>query len=122
MKTALAQCMEYYNNKWHGTIKCTPEEAFQQKFISTNDLKNMQPEDLRTRIVEATKRKGQIANQGHIMEFKIGDKILVRDRIKTKVRHDGQKLLIPMMQTTNRYSLKAKITKLKGNCFDIQFE
>lgn len=53
------------------------------------------------------------------MEFKIGDKILVRDRIKTKVRHDGQKLLIPMMQTTNRYSLKAKITKLKGNCFDI---
>ena len=56
------------------------------------------------------------------MEFKIGDKILVRDRIKCKVRHDGQKLLIPMMQTTNRYSLKAKITKLKGNCFDIQFE
>ena len=63
--------MEYYNNKWHGTIKCTPEEGFQQKYMSTNDLKNMQSEDIRTRIVESTKRKGQIANQGHLMEFKI---------------------------------------------------
>ncbi len=23
---------------------------------------------------------------------------------------------------TNRYSLKAKITKIKGNCFDTEFE
>lgn len=26
------------------------------------------------------------------------------------------------MNISNRYSLRAKITKIKGNCFDIQFE
>ncbi len=38
-----------------------------------------------------------MANQGRIMEFNIGDNILVRDKIKLKTRHDGQKLLIPMI-------------------------
>ena len=56
------------------------------------------------------------------MEFEVGDKILVRDKIKLKQRHDGQKLIIPMNQMTHRYSLRAHITKLKGNCFDIRFD
>lgn len=45
----------------------------------------------------------------------------MRERIKIKVRHDGQKLIIPMVQLTQKYTLQAKITKLKGNCFDIEF-
>ena len=51
----------------------------------------------------------------------MGDKILVRDKIKCRVRHDGQKLIMPSSDLTNRYCYKAKITKVKGNCFDIEF-
>lgn len=28
LKLGLHHCVKYYNNKWHGTIRCTPEEAF----------------------------------------------------------------------------------------------
>ena len=58
LKTALRDCMNYYNNKFHGTIKCTPEEGFQQKFIHTLGLESMSSEDIRVKIVENTKRKG----------------------------------------------------------------
>ena len=122
LKTALVECMKYYNNKYHGTTKCTPEEAFQQKFIQTREIQNLSADDIRRRVVENTKRKGQINNQSQIIQFKIGDKILIREKIKAKVRHDGQKLLLPVSNISNRYNIKAKITKQKGSCFDVQFE
>jgi hypothetical protein len=28
IKEALRECLKFYNTKFHGTIKCAPEEAF----------------------------------------------------------------------------------------------
>jgi hypothetical protein len=81
--------MRHYNNRFHGTIKCTPEEAFQGQYKATPELKDLSKEEIRQRVVENTKLTGQKANQGHIVDFKVGDKILLRDKLKTKVRHDG---------------------------------
>ena len=67
----------------------TPREAFEQKFVSTPDLQGLSSEDIRERVVERTKLKGQLANQAQAIAFKIGDPILVRERIKLRTRHDG---------------------------------
>lgn len=56
------------------------------------------------------------------INFKIGDKVLVRDKIKAKIRHDGQKLIVPTSEVANRYIYRAIITKPKGNCFDLEFK
>lgn len=41
LKIATRECCRYYNSRVHGTIKCSPDEAFFQKQISTNALKGL---------------------------------------------------------------------------------
>lgn len=49
LKDALYRSLKYYNNKWHGTIKCSPEESFHQKFIETFEIENLNPKEIRKR-------------------------------------------------------------------------
>ena len=55
MKDSVKECLRRYNNKVHSTIKCTPEEAFQQKHISSPEIRDLDKEDIRRRVVDTTK-------------------------------------------------------------------
>ena len=41
IKDGVHKCVKHYNNKWHPTIRCSPEESFQQKYIETFELENL---------------------------------------------------------------------------------
>ena len=62
LQSALAECMSFYNNRIHGTIRCTPEEAFQHKHFSTEWLLGMPADEIRVNIVNFTKSKGMREN------------------------------------------------------------
>ena len=55
LKDAIHKSVKFYNNKYHTTIKCTPEEAFHQKYFSTFELENLTPDEIRVRTVESSK-------------------------------------------------------------------
>lgn len=58
LKDAIHKSVKFYNNKHHTTIKCTPEEAFHQKYISTFELEGLDEEEVRCRTVASSKMKG----------------------------------------------------------------
>ena len=67
MKQAMHECVKYYNSKFHTTIKCAPEEAFQQKYLGmTFEIEGMTPEQIRARCVESTKKRGVMMYQGGV--------------------------------------------------------
>jgi hypothetical protein len=60
--------------------------------------------------------------QGGIQEYNIGDKIVVRDRVKCRVGRDGEKEIVPEIRVSHNYCLRGVVLRKTGFKHDIQFE
>ena len=60
--------------------------------------------------------------QGGVQQYKIGDKVCVRDRIKVKIKADGCKQIYPEIKTCHNYCLKAVIIRTSGHHHDLKFD
>lgn len=60
--------------------------------------------------------------QGGVQQYKVGDKVNVRDRIKVKIKPDGVKQIYPEIKVCHNYCLKAVIVRSSGHHHDLKFE
>jgi|LauGreDrversion4_2_1035121.scaffolds.fasta_scaffold225405_2 hypothetical protein len=71
-------------------------------------------------VVENTKRMGnQIVNKYN--DLAEGDLVSVKSTLRIKIRLDGTRLIIPPLENHrhSKYTFKARINKIKGNCYNL---
>lgn len=56
--------------------------------------------------------------QGSTCVYIVGDRINIRDKVKTKIKEDGSKTLIPSIKASHIYNIRATITKARGHTYD----
>ena len=92
----------------HSTTRLTPNEAYYQKFITTHAVRNFSAEEIRLRVVHHTKQLNVRLNRLRVCEMAEGDRVIVKNTLRIKIRADGTRLIIPAAE--NRRTLKVGFT------------
>jgi len=114
--------LKEYNTKKHSTIYMTPNEAYLQQYIQTRQIKMFTPEEIRRFVVEKTTSKADyFARLG--LPIKLGDPVLVKSSLRLKIRLDGTRLLMPPKENHRhgKYTFKATVKKIVGNCYNLEW-
>ena len=112
-----------YNTRMHSTTKVTPNEAFYQKYITTKRIREDTPEQIRQRVTHNIKMVGSDRNKGCVNELSEGDRVIVKNTMRIKIRADGTRLIIPAAENkrTCRVGFNAFVHKIRGNCIDLKW-
>ena len=56
-------------------------------------------------------------------DLKEGDKVVVKNTLRIKVRADGTRLIVPAAenQRTAKLGFDAHVHKIRGNCYDLKW-
>ena len=123
LKSGLRLMVKEYNTRMHSTIRMTPNEAYYQKFITTKTVRSCTAEIIRARVVSNTKLLGSRLNKNCVNDMAVGDRVIVKNTMRIKIRPDGTRLIIPAAenQRTLRVGFPAYIHKIIGNGFNLRW-
>lgn len=74
-------------------------------------------------VIDRIKTVGSIRNHGCVSELSEGDRVIVKNTMRIKVRSDGTRLIIPAAENkrTCRVGFMAFVHRIRGNCYDLKW-